>query len=134
MGTAMANVAQQPAPGAPPAPPCIDVADLLATVNQEIATYESRKLSQLKTELEGFVKKKQSVVDDYGQKYAGLVALWKGQNDRVADISRRLKCLFPQDQWKTYVSECVCTVYGDIVTETQNLQGRLECGLGPLEK
>jgi hypothetical protein len=130
----MANVDHSPAPGASSAPPCIDVADLLATVNQEIATYESRKLSQLKSELEGFVKKKQSVVDDYRQKYAGLVALWKGQNDRVSDLSRRLKCLFPNDLWKDYVSECVCYVYGDIVTEAQNLQGRVECGQGPLEK
>lgn len=127
----MAQVDQQTTSG-PPA--CIDVADLLAKVNQEIATYESRKLTQLKSELEGFVSKKQQVVDDYGKQYDALVAKWKAQNTRVADLSARLKCLFPHDQWKTYITECVCSVYGDIATETQALQTRLDCGRGPLER
>jgi len=112
---------------------CINVGDLLAQVKKDIAAYEARNLSQLKSDLDAFVKKKQSVVDDYTKKQPVQLSTWKGQNTQIAQIGANLKCMFPNGQWKTYIGDCVCPAYKDIADQTAKVNGRQNCALGTLE-
>ena len=65
--------------GPPAAPRCQPVADLLKNVAQQIADFEAKKLAEIKTELEAFVKKQETLAKEYAAKYPELRRIWSKQ-------------------------------------------------------
>lgn len=110
------------------------IQDILNTVKSEILTFESRKLVQFKGELESFLSKKTTVVDEYRKKYPGLVEAWKAMNTRIEQAHVTLKCRFPNGQWKTYLQECACDRRQKLAGREAALAIRMTCGAGDLEK
>ncbi len=110
------------------------IQEILDNIRAEIATFESRKLVQFKSELEAFLSKKATVVDEYQKKYPVLVDAWKKLNSRIEQASVTLKCRFPDGQWKTYLQECACDRYQKLAERRDALVTRMTCGVGDLEK
>jgi hypothetical protein len=111
---------------------CENVGELLTAVTAQINDYEAKQLGKLKSELEAFDKKKQAVADAYKAGYEGLRCKWRALTAEIETQRRRLICLFG-DEWKTYVTECICKNLSEIAKAEEALQARNNCSLGPLE-
>lgn len=114
-------------------PPAEDVQALLDKVSAEIAAFEARKLNQLKGELQSFVNKKKSVVEDYDKKHAELLSQWKRQNAKIAELHATLTCMFPNGEWRDLLEACACPVYKDLADRQKELTTRLICSRGANE-
>ena len=106
------------------------VEQLLDEVTNEINTFEARKLTELKSELEAVKKKKETAVAEYASKYEGLRLRWCDQNDRIRSVRSTVVNAVPN--WKQHVTDCVCSALG----EKRRFENLLACRSevkGPLE-
>jgi hypothetical protein len=106
---------------------CVNIDDLLNSVNAEIIQYEARQLAKFKSELETFHKKKDGVVRSYNEKYAELREKWCRQNSEVELLHRNLRHIF-KGRWKEYIQKCVCPPLSDVATtETKIFEAQTKC-------
>ena len=82
---------------------------------KEISDFDAKKLTELKGELEGFVKKQQGLVDDYKKLYPDLRRKWCAQHTDVQTLYTQLKSTHDplKDPWKDLVSKCICVKQKD---------------------
>ncbi|MBJ6127184.1 hypothetical protein [Microvirga splendida] len=109
-----------------------DLGELVANISEQIADYEAKKLAQLKSEIEGFIKKKDALIEDYKKKHPELLRLWSGQNVAIDILHKTLVCRYPD--WAEIFQSCVCKHIEAIQTSQVNLDVRLCCGQGANEK
>jgi len=119
--------------GAAAAAQCVSVEDLLKQVTSELNEFEAKKLGELKTDLDGFVKKKTGLVDDYRKKYPQLRDKWCTQHQLIENLYRALQCAFPDPDWKKIVDECICTNLKSRSCKWQTIAHRRRCCRGKLE-
>jgi hypothetical protein len=106
------------------------VEQLLDEVTNEINTFEARKLTELKSELEAVKKKKETAVAEYASKYEALKSRWCDQNDRIRSVRSTVVNAVPN--WKQHVADCVCSA----LSEKRRFENLLVCRSevkGPLE-
>jgi hypothetical protein len=108
---------------------------LLENVLKEISDFEAKKLTELKGELEGFVKKQQGLVDDYRKQYPELRRRWCAQHTDVETLYAQLKTTHDplKDPWKKLVSQCICAKQKEVDCLAEAIAMRRRCGFGELE-
>src|SRR3954447_18877080 len=87
---------------------CRKPQELLDDVNAQIGAYAAKKLAELKTELEAFLKKEAQLADDYKKAYPKLKELWCAQHQSIQSLYASMKCAFPENEWKELVCKCIC--------------------------
>lgn len=108
--------------------------ELLAVVKAEIARFDARKLGELKTALEGFVKKQGALVADYEQAFPELKKLWMKQQESVGQLHKSLQGSLPDGKWKEGLSKCVCEKQREIRCKEEKIWVRKRCFQGELER
>jgi hypothetical protein len=121
--------------GTPPPAECQSARQLLDNVIKQIAEYDAKKLSELKTELDAFVKKEEGLVKDYKAKYPDLRQRWCAQQTDVHALYLQLKATHDpaKDQWKTWVTDCICKPRREVDCLEEAIANRKRCCYGPLE-
>jgi len=125
-----------PEGGTPPEEKCETAKHLLDKISCELAKFQAKKLDELKTELDAFVKKQDTVVADYRTKFPVLRKLWC---DRQVDVDRlcsHIRCEFPlkDDKWKKLIEKCICTPRHELCCLEQRIAARKKCCAGPLQR
>src|SRR5437764_14838216 len=82
--------------------------ELQYDVVKQIALFEAKKLTQLKSDIDAFLKKADGLVDDYTKKYPVLLDRWCGQHQQIVQLASALQCAFPGQKWEDIVSDCIC--------------------------
>jgi hypothetical protein len=113
---------------------CESAADLLKAVVDEINTFEAKKLGELKTDLDAFVKKQDDLEKGYEKAYPALRDKWCAQQQTIETLYAAIKCAFPNQDWKEIVETCVCTRRHDVRCREQELEQRRRCGWGIRER
>jgi hypothetical protein len=118
-----------------PASSSLSAKQLLETVLKEIRDFDAKKLTELKGELEGFVKKQQGLVDDYRKQYPELKRRWCVQHTDVETLYAQLKTTHDplKDPWKKLVSQCIGAKQKDVDCLAEAIGVRRRCGFGELE-
>jgi hypothetical protein len=132
----MAETQQAPA-ASPPADPT-SVKELLQLVTDEVNSFEAKKLTELKAELEAFEKQQTNLVGDYEKKqYPVLRQQWCDQHKCVQSLYASIQCAFPVDvwkkDWKAIIAECVCPKVHELTCRTRRLRKRKRRCQGPHE-
>lgn len=117
-----------------PADECNGAKDLLKQINQEIATFEAKKLADLKKDLEQFVGKQSALVDEYKQKFPGFRKTWCELQVEVDRLCSGLSCEFPPDKLKALISKCICKPVHDLCCLGHNIHERDKCLVPPIEQ
>jgi len=114
---------------------CPSTKQLLKDVLQQIGDFEAKKLTELKSELEGFVKKQQQLVDDYRKAYPELKRKWCAQHTDVQTLFTQLKSTHDplKDPWKGLIARCICAKQKEVDCFAESLAKRKRCCFGPLE-
>src|SRR5689334_18657621 len=120
--------------GAKDAGTCPPAGDLLKTVIDEINKFEAKKLGELKTDLEAFIKKQDDVEKGYEKAYPALRERWCAQQKTIETLYAALKCAFPHQDWKKIVEACICSERHKVRCREQELDQRRRCGLGARER
>jgi hypothetical protein len=113
---------------------CPSVQDLLDEVTLELNQYEAKKLTQLKADLEAFVKKKAALVEEYEKKFPLLRERWCKQHQDVEALSDSLRCAFPNQDWKQLISDCICVKQRETWCLDQTIKRRNYCSQGQRER
>ena len=110
--------------------------DLLKTVIDEINTFEAKKLGELKTELEAFVKKQ----DDVEKGYEKAVSRrsrdkWCAQQQTIETLYAAIKCAFPRPGLEERSSRrCICAKRREVRCREQDSMQRRRCCWGTRER
>ena len=115
-------------------PKCKTPKELLDAVNEELAQYEAKKLGELKTELEAFVKAEDGITSDYEKKYPALKARWCDQQARLVSLYEQMKAAFPGQDWKAIVRDCICKTRHETECLEKRIDARARCCSGTLER
>jgi hypothetical protein len=128
------DVTQQERP--PQAVTCESAKDLLDKINLEIATFEAKRLGELKSELDAFVKKQDALVADYKAKYPALRKLWCDRQVAVERLCAHMRCEFPlkEEKWKKLVADCICKPMHLLCCQERQVAQRKRCCSGPLQR
>lgn len=113
---------------------CDSAGALLKTVVDEINTFEAKKLGELKTDLEAFIKKQDDVEKGYEKAYPVLRDRWCAQQKTIETLYAALKCAFPHQDWKKIVEACICNERHTVRCREQELDQRRHCGWGTRER
>lgn len=115
------------------APKCRPTKELLDEIQKKIA--ESLKLTELKGELEGFVKKQQGLVDEYNKVYPELKRRWCAQHTDVQTLYTQLKSTHDpaKEPWKRLLSDCYCAKKKAVDCLGEAIRSRKRCCHGQLE-
>src|SRR5437867_5819074 len=82
---------------------------LLIDVNKEIAAFEAKKLSELKSELTNFVSSQKQLKDDYAAGYDALRRKWDEQKKTIEDLYKQIVCVFPDGKAnQAAIDACIC--------------------------
>ena len=121
--------------GSTAAPGCPSTKQLLEDTLKQIADFDALKLTELKGELEGFVKKQQGLVDDYKKAYPELRRRWCAQHTDVQTLYTQLKSTHDplQSPWKELVSKCICVKQKNVDCLGEAIRNRKRCCQGQLE-
>jgi hypothetical protein len=122
--------------GAPTAAKCLSAGEMLAQVTKELNEFDAKKLGELKSELEAFVKNQEKLVKDYEAKYPSLREKWCLQQQQVQQLHAAVKCAFPppSEPWKKIVEECICKKKHELRCLEERHAKRKRCCSGPLER
>ena len=129
----MAQPDQTPNVPADPAAKCRSVKDLLVDVTSELNKFEAKKLADLKTELDAFVKKQDALNADYKKQYPLLRERWCTQHQSVQSLHASLINALPPDEWNKVVHDCVCSKQSELATRSAEISKRQRLGLGERE-
>ncbi|RYE76630.1 MAG: hypothetical protein EOP19_24135, partial [Hyphomicrobiales bacterium] len=112
--------------------PIEPVETTLGTLTGEINSFESRKTTQRKAELEAFVKKKEASVKAYtNEVYEAKRKAWRAVNERVTIA---YKALIGIDGWKGLVTECICRERSALKAKQERYEGLLDNAKGIHER
>lgn len=113
---------------------CPSAADELKRLTSELADFEARKIPEVKRELEAFVKKQETALEDYKKEYKGLRQQWCDQQGAIERLDAAIKRAFPDDSWKKIITECICVPERTIYCLQQSIDARKQCCQGKLER
>src|SRR5215216_329388 len=121
--------------GSTTAASCPSTRQLLESVLKEISDFDAKKLTELRGELEGFVKKQQGLVDDYKKLFPDLRRKWCAQHTDVQTLYTQLKSTHDplKDPWKELVSRCICVKQKEIDCLGEAIANRKRCCFGQRE-
>jgi hypothetical protein len=120
------------APAAAGADQYIDT--LLQEITSELNRFEAKKLTELKTELENFIKRRDALFIDYDKKYSVLKERWLDQHQQIKKIYTTIKCTFQDDGWKKIIEDCICKYNYVIYCDKQRILNREACSHGQRER
>lgn len=110
-----------------------DLEQLLREINTQITDYESKKLQQIKRELEAFVSTKKAVFEDYKTKHPMLKDKWYKQNSDVTAIAQHLACIFKKETRDQHIENCICSKRKEIDKASTEIETRKARGKGKNE-
>jgi hypothetical protein len=115
---------------------CQSAKKLLEQITREINEFEAKKLGELKTDLDAFVKKQDQLVDGYKAKYDALRKTWCDRETDVERVYAHIKCEFPLDKekWQNLIKDCICRKKHDIYCLKKRIAKRKRCCGGPLQR
>ena len=121
--------------GSTTAASCQSTKQLLDSVLKQIADFDALKLTELKGELEGFVKKQQGLVEDYKRVYPELKRRWCAQHTDVQTLYTQLKSTHDpaKEPWKGLISKCICAKKKAVDCLGEAIKNRKRCCHGQLE-
>lgn len=127
---------QKDGSGAPAPPRCVSAAEMLESVTRELNEFDAKKLGELKSELETFVKNQEKLVKDYETKYPSLREKWCLQQQQVQQLYAAVKCAFPppSEPWKEIVERCICTKKHEVRCLEERIEKRRRCCSGKRER
>jgi len=106
----------------------------LEDVTSELNKFEAKKLTELKSELEAFVKKQDALDADYQKKYPALRDKWCAQQQTIVKLHAQLLHAFPNQDWKKIVADCICTKKRVIMCKDEAIAHLNRCGKGNAER
>jgi hypothetical protein len=93
---------------------CPPVEELLKEVIADLNAFEAKKLAELKTELEAFIKIKESAITDYKNKYDSFLNRWRDEGKQITEIHSDLLCSYSELAWKALIQKGVCSVQAEL--------------------
>jgi len=113
---------------------CQTAKELLKKVTGEIAWYTSKKLPDLKTELQAFVTAQDALVVDYASKFPDLRKKWCQRQIDVERLCAHVQCEFSAEKWHEVIERCICKQMHDLCCLNQRIAKRQYCWEGPHER
>ena len=115
-------------------PKCEPVKALLDEITKELDKFEARKLGELKSDLDAFVKKQEALVTEYKKQYPILRQKWCDQQTLIESLYASMKCAFPGQDWKSWIRDCVCKKRHERNCLAETIEKRKRCCHGKRQR
>jgi hypothetical protein len=106
---------------------CPPVDEVLKAVIADLNAFEAKKLSELKAELEAFIKIKDGAITEYKNKYDDFLKRWGEEGKQIELLRSDLLCSYPYDAWKKLIQAGVCPVRGDLHKCKEDIKSLKAC-------